>query len=237
VTCSEDVRFFTLEEAAAAARGTFLGDFRARKQKAACAEWPAGELPAGYAEPVSSSAPVLLVSGERDPVTPAAWAAAAARTLPGSLHIVIPGGAHGSDGLEGTECVDRLAVEFLRRGSTAGLDASCVAKIRTPPFVTRLPDEAAVEVPAAELAELAGTYAAAEGPLTMTVRLAAGRLSVEVPGQQPLLLTPVGPLRFKIEGTPPGFFITFQREGPTGMAATLEEGIGTKPEHFTRKPR
>jgi pimeloyl-ACP methyl ester carboxylesterase len=238
VTCSEDVRFFTLEEAATAARDTFLGDFRARKQKQACAEWPAGELPAGYAEPVRSSAPTLLISGERDPVTPAAWAAEAARSLPNSVHVVVPGGAHGSDGLAGAECLDRLAVGFLRRGSAAGLDTSCVSKIRTPPFATQLPSEAKVEIPATELAKLAGTYAAAEGPDTMTVRLAGGRLSVEVPGQKPLVLTPVGPLRFKIEGAPPGFFITFlHHEGAAGIAATLEEGIGTKPERFKRQPR
>jgi pimeloyl-ACP methyl ester carboxylesterase len=138
VTCSEDVRFFSLAEAAAAAHDTFLGDFRARKQKAACAEWPAGDLPAGYGEAVRSSVPTLLLSGERDPVTPARWAAEAARTLPNGLHVVVPGGGHGNDGLEGTDCVDRLELEFLRRGSVAGLDTSCVSTIRTRPFMTQL---------------------------------------------------------------------------------------------------
>ena len=138
VTCTEDVRFFSLEEAAAAAHDTFLGDFRARKQKAACAEWPAGDLPAGYGEAVRSSVPTLLVSGERDPVTPVRWAVEAARTLPNGLHIIVPGGAHGNDGLDGADCVDRLAIAFLRRGSVAGLDISCVSTIRTPPFVTQL---------------------------------------------------------------------------------------------------
>ena len=44
--------------------------------------------------PVSSSAPVLLFSGELDPNTPARWAERAARTLPNSRHVVLPHVAH-----------------------------------------------------------------------------------------------------------------------------------------------
>ena len=237
VTCSEDVKSFTLDEAAAAARGTFLGDFRARKQKEACASWTAGDLPAGYAEPVRSTAPTLLYSGERDPVTPAALGAEVARHLPNSLHLVVPGGAHGANGLEGADCMDRLSLEFLRRGSTAGLDTSCLRKVRTPPFVIELPSEAAVKIPAAELARLAGTYEAVEGKLAIVVRLDAGRLRLEFPGERPVLLIPVGPLRFKVEGAPPGFLVTFAGEGAGGLVAILEEGLGSQPERFKRKSR
>lgn len=49
---------------------TFLGDYRIRQQKAVCALWARGKVPADVHELVRSDVPVLLLSGERDPVTP-----------------------------------------------------------------------------------------------------------------------------------------------------------------------
>ena len=137
VTCAEDVPLYTLAEAAKAAKGTFLGDFRARAQKAACAAWPQGETPAGFTQPVRSETPTLLLSGERDPVTPAAWAEQATRTLPHSRHIVVPGGGHGFGGEKGIECLDRITTDFIQRGSEKNLDTSCTAKIEPVPFALK----------------------------------------------------------------------------------------------------
>jgi hypothetical protein len=238
VTCAEDVPFYTPEEAKAAAQGTFLGDFRTRAQKAACAEWPRGSLPSGYGEPVRSTVPVLLLSGERDPVTPAVFGAEVARALPNSLHLVVPAGAHGSEGLEGGgDCLERLTLEVIRNASVKGLDTSCVAKLHAPPFQTELPNETEVEVPEAELAKLTGSYAATGGQLQLNVILTGGRLKLELPGRPPFVLTAVGPLRFKIEGAPPGFFLTFAPKGDGGMAATLEEGSSAKSDQLERKPQ
>jgi pimeloyl-ACP methyl ester carboxylesterase len=78
--------------------------------------------------------PVLILTGELDPVTPPANGEAAARTLPNSLHVVVPHGAHGLGGLEGIDCVDHLIVEFVERGTTKGLDTACVKSIRRKPF-------------------------------------------------------------------------------------------------------
>jgi pimeloyl-ACP methyl ester carboxylesterase len=76
----------------------------------------------------------LILTGQWDPVTPPANGDAIAKTLPNSLHIVVPHGAHGLNGLEGDDCVDRLIVEFINRGTTQGLDTSCVKNIRRRPF-------------------------------------------------------------------------------------------------------
>jgi len=103
VTCAEDVAFYTEAEAQEAARGTFLGDFRARVQKAACAEWPRGVVTADFNAPVRSDAPTLLLSGERDPVTPASDAERAAQSLPHARRVVIPGAGHDYGGEKGAE--------------------------------------------------------------------------------------------------------------------------------------
>jgi pimeloyl-ACP methyl ester carboxylesterase len=223
VTCSEDLPLFTLAEAATAARGTFLGDFRARVQKAACAEWPRGETPAGFTEPVRSEAPTLLISGERDPVTPAAWAERAAQTLSHAKLIVVPGGGHGFDGEKGTECLDRIATAIVERGSEKDLDTSCVASIEPVPFALRDERAAEVQLSTGDLDRFAGTYTGADGHEIVIKRL-GGNLQVGLGGDDFFMLTAIGPARFRIEGAPPGFFIEFQRDGEKVTAMQLEQG-------------
>lgn len=223
VTCSEDVPLFTPAEAAEAARGTFLGDFRARAQKAACAEWPRGETPEGFTEPVRSEAPTLLISGERDPVTPARWAEQAARTLPHSTSVVVPGGGHGYDGEKNVECLDRIALAIVERGTEKNLDTGCVAGIEPAPFVLHDERAAEVEVPAADLDRFAGTYVGPDGR-ELVVKHQDANLQVVLGEGDSFVLTAIGPARFRIEGAPPGFFIEFQREGDRVTAMQLEQG-------------
>jgi hypothetical protein len=85
--------------------------------------------------PVASELPVLMVSGPYDPVTPPRWAEQVARHFPHGLHVVVPEAHHGGGGLTHPECFQGLATQFLERGTTAGLDASCVTTMTRPPFV------------------------------------------------------------------------------------------------------
>ena len=139
VTCAEDVAFVDTAEATRLAQGTFLGDLRVKQQASACAEWPAAKIPASFLEPVRSSVPVLIYSGENDPATPLEWTERVARTLPASRTLIVPGGAHVFYGLPGVECLDRVYAGFLARGTTEGLDLeTCRKSIRPLPFATRL---------------------------------------------------------------------------------------------------
>jgi pimeloyl-ACP methyl ester carboxylesterase len=131
-TCAEDVVRIRDDEIPALTAGTFLGADRVRMQKQVCAIWPRGEVPADDADPVRSDAPVLLLSGSLDPVTPARWADEALRTLPNGRHVVAPG-AHGLGG----PCISQITRDFLTRGSTKDLDTSCAAEMTLPAFVTR----------------------------------------------------------------------------------------------------
>ena len=99
-------------------------------QASLLALWLFGEVPDSYADPVCVDVPVLLISGTHDPVTPPRWGAEAARHLPDSLHVVVPGG-HGVGGRE----VRRLERAFLERGSVEGLDLSEVQALELPPLV------------------------------------------------------------------------------------------------------
>jgi pimeloyl-ACP methyl ester carboxylesterase len=134
VTCAEDLPGIDPAQASRDAAGTFLGDYRFREQRAACGHWAAGAVADDFHAPVVSDAPVLLLSGALDPVTPPDAGARVAARLKNSLHIVVPSGAHGFGGMRGEECLRRLQADFIERGSVAGLDTSCVANLGAPVF-------------------------------------------------------------------------------------------------------
>ncbi|MEW5928856.1 MAG: alpha/beta hydrolase [Gemmatimonadota bacterium] len=136
VTCAEDVPFADSAAAEREARGTLLGTYRLRDQRAACAGWPRAPIDPAFRGPVASDAPTLILSGEWDPATPPVYGDQAARHLRNSLHVVVPSGAHGFGGLENAECVQEVMNAFVRAGSVAGLDTSCVGTIRRRPFQT-----------------------------------------------------------------------------------------------------
>jgi len=138
VTCAEDIPFIDSGSIAARTAGSFLSDYRVRQQMAACAVWPKAKAPAGQRDAVHSDVPVLLINGERDPVTPPAFGERAARFLGDSLHVVVPFGAHGGD----TDCVEGLQRTFLEKGAVKGLDTSCLAKIPMTPFEIEAPKPA-----------------------------------------------------------------------------------------------
>lgn len=140
LTCAEDIPFIDRGQIAAETRGFFLGDVRLRAHMAACESWPRGRLPAGYHDPVRSSVPVLILSGQFDPVTPPRWGVEVAKHLPNSRHVVVPRGAHSFGGLPGAECVPRMIEQFIREGSGSNLDASCVTGARRPPFALQQPE-------------------------------------------------------------------------------------------------
>lgn len=131
VICAEDVPYITEDEIKRESAESFYGDSRVRTVMRACAEWPRGSVPASFVIPVSGNAPVLLVSGDIDPVTPPWLGEAAARHLSNSRHLVVHNATHNA-----YECLDNIFADFIDKGSAQGLDVSCVEQIRRPPFNT-----------------------------------------------------------------------------------------------------
>lgn len=136
VLCSGDVDRVTDDEVRDLGRGTFLGSLAVDSWRSTCEVWPHAPPPP-EAVPVRSQVlrsqvPALLLSGRLDPATPPSWGDALAARLGGSVHVVVPGGAHIVSHLG---CVPELIRRFVERGSAAGLDTACVEKVTRPPFV------------------------------------------------------------------------------------------------------
>lgn len=122
---------------AARTAGSFLRDDRLRRQAAAYALWPQARIDPAEREPIHSDVPVLLVSGELDPVTPPEFGRRASRFLTQSLHVVEPNCSHE----EVPQCVERISDELIRRGTIRGLDTSCVSQLKPVPFLLEAPKE------------------------------------------------------------------------------------------------
>ena len=129
VSCSEDAALLKPDPAD---RDTLMGDAFVTSILAQCAVWPRGRMPADFHQPVRSDRPVLLLSGEFDPVTPPRYGEQVAKTLPNGRHFVLTGQGHN---VIGTGCMPRLAAEFVARADARDLDAKCLGQlIRTPVF-------------------------------------------------------------------------------------------------------
>jgi pimeloyl-ACP methyl ester carboxylesterase len=137
VTCSESVPFITPQDIVTQTRGTFVGDYRVRVHIAACKEWPRGNIPPSYIDPVKSNIPVLMISGELDASTPSWLGKEALKTLPNGRQVDIRYYGHQVD----SPCIWNVMSEFISRGSAKELDTTCTREIRRPPFATELPKQ------------------------------------------------------------------------------------------------
>ena len=133
VTCAEDLPRVNEAAIRRASQGTVLGTYRLDQQLGACRVWPRATTDRTASQPVRSSIPTLLVSGELDPVTPPEYGDEVAKTLRRALHVVVPAGSHG-----GTDaCTDALLAEFIREGSVEKLETGCMKDGTRPKFVTK----------------------------------------------------------------------------------------------------
>jgi pimeloyl-ACP methyl ester carboxylesterase len=130
VACTEDASFIVPEEAAALGEGTYFGDM-SKTMRQVCEAWPRGQLGPDFGVAVSSDVPVLLLSGQADPITPPRYAERVAQTLPNSLHLVAPGMGHG---IVSRGCVPGIVADFIQAASAQGLDTACVQSIEPSPF-------------------------------------------------------------------------------------------------------
>ncbi|HEU0016050.1 MAG TPA: alpha/beta fold hydrolase, partial [Longimicrobium sp.] len=125
VVCSEDVARIRPGQGERAGAGTLLGGLLVRNLEASCAAWPRGPAPGGDTAAVRSRVPVLVISGDADPVTPPRWGASVLETLPRGAHLVLAGVGHIPSF---PPCARRATAQLIDRGSAAGLDLACAGE-------------------------------------------------------------------------------------------------------------
>lgn len=129
VVCTEDAAGLRADAADA---DSVLGTGFIEFVQAQCAVWPKGALPRDFHAPLRSGAPVLLLSGEYDPVTPPRYGEQVVKGLPNGRHLVLRGQGHNALPVG---CMPKLLARFLDTADAQALDASCLDGLRyTPPF-------------------------------------------------------------------------------------------------------
>ena len=132
-SCPMDVRYIDRTTVASETANTLIGDYRVRRQIAACELWTPGREPRVDVKP--SKAPVLIVTGDLDPVTPPRWADVLAKDLRNARVVIVKNTGH----VDTNECTDALEIAFVDAGSFANLDDRCAQSAKRPPFATKLP--------------------------------------------------------------------------------------------------
>ncbi|NZA24987.1 alpha/beta fold hydrolase [Luteimonas sp. SJ-92] len=132
VLCAEDADRYRAADAEA--EDTLLGPEVAELFFAPCAVWPHGGRGEAFSAPLRGELPVLLLSGELDPVTPPAYAERVLQALPNGRHLVLRGQGHGTLGLG---CVPKLLAQFIESTDAGALDAECLDSMTyVPPFTS-----------------------------------------------------------------------------------------------------
>lgn len=132
VVCTEDAPFVT-EQSRNAAQSTYFGNTVSDLLLAACEVWPKGRLDENFHRPFDSDKPVLILSGEFDPITPPDNGEFAQNMFSNSHHLVVPGHGHG---VLPRGCIPKLVSNFVEHPTFDEIDASCIERERALPLFT-----------------------------------------------------------------------------------------------------
>jgi pimeloyl-ACP methyl ester carboxylesterase len=120
VICAEDAAELKADPADA---DSLLGVDMITTFAAQCEAWPHGTRPADFRAPLAGNVPVLILSGEFDPVTPPRYGEEVLGTLPNGRHLVVRGQGHN---VLPVGCLPKLFASFVDKADAKSLDAKCL---------------------------------------------------------------------------------------------------------------
>lgn len=123
VMCAEDAPFLKPRPQD---DDTLLGELPIQRIEAACSVWPRGAMPKDFHQPFKSAIPTLILSGERDPVTPPRFAQEVLKGLSNGRVLELKGMGHGELGIG---CMPKLVDQFIDKLDPKTLDATCLKRI------------------------------------------------------------------------------------------------------------
>jgi pimeloyl-ACP methyl ester carboxylesterase len=136
VECGEDMDFLKGQDIMAAASAVNIELYKytydsLMREFTECQLWPQIPVPAVQKQPVVSSIPTLLLSGEYDPITPPDNGIMAARTLSNGYFLQFPATGHGVLGTN--KCADMIVTAFLDNPNQHP-NAQCITTMQEPKF-------------------------------------------------------------------------------------------------------
>lgn len=132
VMCSEDAPYY--DEQAIDYEGleaSYIGAVQLEAIEAMCSVWPAGPVDDDFRRPLDTATPVLLLSGDADPITPPRYASLAMVDLQRARHLI---GAQQGHGQAAIGCMPRIIGEFVSSADPENLDTQCLERSFVMPF-------------------------------------------------------------------------------------------------------
>jgi pimeloyl-ACP methyl ester carboxylesterase len=131
VICTEDAGSMVVRAEDA---DTVLGNRMVEGLGAMCEAWPKGDKPADFNTPLKGDLPVLVLTGEFDPVTPPKYGEEIAKGLANARWLDLKGQGHN---VIGVGCMPKLFAQFIEKADAKALDAKCLDKLAyVPPFTS-----------------------------------------------------------------------------------------------------
>jgi pimeloyl-ACP methyl ester carboxylesterase len=135
VVCTEDAPFYDGNSRSRdALTQTYIGPMLVEALEAICSVWPAGVIDPDFKKAVTTDKPVLLLSGDADPITPPQYADLAAVNFANKKHLT---GLHQGHGQAGTGCMPKVMGRFIETLSVADEDLDpdkCLLRRHAMPF-------------------------------------------------------------------------------------------------------
>lgn len=132
VMCTEDAPFIDHDAIdRAALEASYLGAAQLDAIVAMCSIWPRGPMDEGLLTPLASDIPVLLLSGDADPITPPRYAELAAVDLENAWLLT---GTNQGHGLGAVGCVPRIVGSFVDASKLEEGVADCLGDNFAMPF-------------------------------------------------------------------------------------------------------
>jgi pimeloyl-ACP methyl ester carboxylesterase len=132
IMCTEDVPFYDSTRIDyESIEASYMGVLQLNALEAICSIWPEGPIDPEFKAPLSTDLPVLLLSGDADPITPPRYADMAAVDLQNARHLI---GRHQGHGQITVGCTHRVVARFIEAADPASLDAECLERSFVMPF-------------------------------------------------------------------------------------------------------
>lgn len=132
VVCTEDSPYFEGENVTRNdLEATYIGPMQLDSLEAICSVWPKGVLDDDFKKPVATDVPVLLLSGEADPITPPTYADLAAVDMGNALHLTGKQQGHGQ-AIVG--CMPDIIGDFVDNAGFEALQTDCLDRVFAMPF-------------------------------------------------------------------------------------------------------
>jgi len=132
VMCTEDAPFIDFAGVdRAALDASYLGSLQLDAIKTMCSVWPQGPLDDDLRLPLATDMPVLLLSGDADPITPPRYAELAAVDMTNAWLLT---GEYQGHGLGAVGCMPRVIGKFIETMQLAEGEADCLEDSFSMPF-------------------------------------------------------------------------------------------------------